>query len=95
MIISQQEIRNVLDLTAPATGGAGAAGAAPPARERGRTVAQRGRGYDSSTRSVRIKSLKEMLAAGAYEIPEDMLADKIIGRALCDQISRLYEARTG
>jgi hypothetical protein len=37
-------------------------------------------------RLVLIKSLQEMLAAGMYEIPPELVAEKIIGRAICDQV---------
>lgn len=49
------------------------------------------RGLSPEVRIVRIKSLREMLTGDAYDLPPEMLADKMIGRALCDQISDHYE----
>ena len=48
-------------------------------------------GLSPEIRTVRIKSLRELLSGDGYDIPPEMLADKMIGRALCDQISGRYE----
>ncbi len=69
---------------------------APDAREQLRTQPGGGgnagpHGLSPEIRTVRIKSLRELLSGDGYEIPPEMLADKMIGRALCDQISGRYE----
>ncbi len=51
-------------------------------------------GLSPEVRTVRIKSLRELLSGDGYEIPPEMVADKMIGRALCDQISGRYEKST-
>jgi hypothetical protein len=48
-------------------------------------------GQDRRWRDTRILDLRKRLVAGRYAITPDVVADKIIGRALCDQVSRLYD----
>jgi hypothetical protein len=40
---------------------------------------------------VHLRSLRQMLAQGLYRIPPDLLAEKMIGRAICDQTSRVFD----
>lgn len=48
-------------------------------------------GQDRRWRHTRVHDLQRQLADGRYAVVPDIVADKIIGRALCDQVSRLYD----
>lgn len=48
-------------------------------------------GQDRRWRHIRVHDLRRQLADGRYAVIPDIVADKIIGRALCDQVSRLYD----
>lgn len=48
-------------------------------------------GQDRRWRHTRVHDLRRQLADGRYSVVPDQVADKIIGRALCDQVSRLYD----
>lgn len=94
MIVSEQEIRRVLALAELAGSPAGV-GQTPATKSSGLN-----RPPDSSIlakappnehRFLHVRSLKDRLASGDYGVSSDLIADKMIGRALCDQISRLEE----
>jgi hypothetical protein len=42
---------------------------------------------------VHLQDVQQRLAAGAYDVPPDLLAEKMIGRAICDQTSKLCDKR--
>lgn len=95
MIVSEREIRRVLALAEPAGSSQAGTGRAPT-----RKTADLSRGADPSVaaevpfnehRFFRLRSLRDRLAAGDYTVNSYRIADKMIGRALCDQILRLEE----
>jgi hypothetical protein len=49
-------------------------------------------GQDREFRHTRVRDLQQMLAEGGYAVPPDQVAGKMIGRAICDQVSRLFDA---
>ena len=42
-------------------------------------------------RDGRLDSLRFLLSRGKYDVAPSMVADKIVGRAICDQVARLYD----
>ncbi len=49
-------------------------------------------GQDRDFRNTRVRRLQELLADGAYPVPPDQIAGKMIGRAICDQVSRVFDS---
>lgn len=43
-------------------------------------------------RNGRLDSLRFLLSRGAYDVAPSMVADKMVGRAICDQVARLYDS---
>ncbi len=96
MIVSTQEITRVICLTAgdPATGVARPTMCAVPApiTSQARGVSTRpAAGQDRDFRLSRVIRLRQMLDAGTYSIPPDLVATKMIGRAICDQVAHLVD----
>jgi len=93
LIVSNEEIRRVLALasslriaTRRQTVAATAAMSGQPSLSLPSTSSA------DESRLSRVCALRDLVAEGAYELNPDMIADKIIGRAVCDQISpRLVE----
>jgi hypothetical protein len=79
MIVSEAEIRHVLELTRPGRlATLPAAGAHPMAP-------------DPALRLARLRGLRDQLRAGTYDLEPDSVADKMIGRAIVDQIAQLVD----
>jgi hypothetical protein len=88
MIVSNAEIARVLELVRIQSGD-GPQPVNPYAGDQPSQV-----GLSPPVRVFLISSLREMLAAGVYEIPPELVAEKIIGRAICDQVRYLCERAT-
>lgn len=92
MIVSELEIHKVIDLLIR-----------PTPQPRLRTLADGAPCADAETigplqricveegRDGRLDSLRYLLSRGKYDVAPSMVADKIVGRAICDQVARLYD----
>lgn len=87
MIVSNQEILRVLSLNQRM---AGAAPALPPSLQPLLDNGPAG-GQNPTWRLAKIRHLRSMLVTGRYTITPDIVAEKMIGRALCDQVARFYD----
>jgi hypothetical protein len=99
MIISDAEIRNALELTRPRRrtrvpvmspdlpihdpASPSKVGPAHPMAP------------DPDVRIARLKGLRERLRAGTYDVVPDSVAEKMIGRAIVDQIAQLVDRAEG
>ncbi len=91
MIVSELEIHKVIDLVVrptlpspfPTLVGTRFPGLTTP-RPVGGICSEDGR-------SGRLDSLRFLLARGQYNVAPNMVADKMVGRAICDQVARLYD----
>ena len=91
MIVSELEIHKVIDLVARPTHPS-ALSALIGTRLPGRTSTRPAGGICSDDgRTGRLDSLRFLLARGQYEVSPNMVADKMVGRAICDQVARLYD----
>lgn len=95
MIVSELEIHKVMDLLgrpalpSPFPERVGARSRTTATATATRPVA----GICSDNgRSGRLDGLRFLLAHGAYDVAPSMVADKMMGRAICDQVARLYDA---
>ena len=43
-------------------------------------------------RCLRLRDLRFLLDRGEYQVTPVVVADKMVGRAICDQVARLYDA---
>ncbi|MHB1344012.1 MAG: flagellar biosynthesis anti-sigma factor FlgM [Thermoleophilia bacterium] len=92
MIVSELEIHKVIDLAVrPTLPSALAAlvGTQPPGRAT--TTHPAGGICSEDGRTGRLHSLRFLLARGQYDVSPNMVADKMVGRAICDQVARLYD----
>jgi hypothetical protein len=93
MIVSEIEILKVLGLLAR-----GAAKTALPAQANGNEVALGPDPNDDEdvspgdARDHRLTDLRSRLDHGRYEVAPADVAEKMVGRAICDQVARLYDA---
>lgn len=80
MIVSEIEIRKVIELLAAKPGGHSAPArlvtCAAPAHQR----------------YLRLLDLRGLLDRGEYDVTPVVVAEKMMGRAICDQVARLYDA---
>ncbi|MHB0979036.1 MAG: hypothetical protein ACYC5Q_02985 [Thermoleophilia bacterium] len=92
MIVSELEIHKVIDLlvrpTLPPTFPALADGRL---QTRPTTNEQIGGICSGDGRTGRLDSLRFLLSRGQYHVAPNMVADKMVGRAICDQVARLYD----
>lgn len=86
MIVSNQEIEHVWDLIP---------GRPTPQELPGSSPADetRLREDDAAFRIARLSMLRQLFLAGRYDIAPDLLAERIIARAVSDQASRLGDRR--
>jgi hypothetical protein len=77
MIVSDAEIRHALELTRPLP---------RPAAGRAHPMAP-----DPDARLTRLEGLRKRLRAGTYEVEPGTVAEKMIGRAIVDQIAHLLD----
>jgi Anti-sigma-28 factor, FlgM len=82
MIISDTEISKVLELNRPGPH----ACTMISSRNRAHPMAP-----DPGLRLTRLRGLREKLRAGTYHLEPDTIADKMIGRAIVDQIAQLVD----
>jgi hypothetical protein len=82
MIISDTEISKVLELNRPGPH----ARVMIPSRNRAHPMAP-----DPGLRVTRLRGLRERLRTGTYQVEPDTIADKMIGRAIVDQIAQLVD----
>ena len=92
MIVSEIEILKVLGLLAR-----GAAETALPAQADGNEVTPGPDPNDDDVspgdaRDHRLTDLRSRLDHGHYEVTPADVAEKMVGRAICDQVARLYDA---
>jgi hypothetical protein len=80
MIVSDAEISKVLELNRPGPH----ACTTTSSRNRAHPMAP-----DPGLRVTRLRGLRERLRAGTYKVEPDTIADKMIGRAIVDQIAQL------
>ncbi|MHB9150513.1 MAG: hypothetical protein ACYC33_10635 [Thermoleophilia bacterium] len=43
-------------------------------------------------RCLRLRDLRCLLDRGEYQVTPVVVAEKMVGRAICDQVARLYDA---
>ena len=87
MIVSEAEIRKVLELTRP-----GQTGDPVPTTDQSGTCAEVPRpAPDPDIRLTRLRRLRDRLRRGTYDVEPDSVADKMIGRAIVDQIAQLVD----
>ncbi|MHB8869971.1 MAG: flagellar biosynthesis anti-sigma factor FlgM [Thermoleophilia bacterium] len=91
MIVSELEIHKVIDLVARPTLPS-ALSVLVGTQLPGRTTTRPAGGICSEDgRTGRLDSLRFLLARGQYDVSPNMVADKMVGRAICDQVARLYD----
>lgn len=92
MIVSEFEIHKVIDLLLKPT--------VPPSLrpfaddQTQAPAAAPGRPGDicaDDGRRGRLDCLRFLLSHGQYDVAPTMVADKMVGRAICDQVARLYD----
>lgn len=92
MIVSELEIHKVIDLlvrpTLPSTF---PALADVRVQTRPTTNEPAGSICSGDGRNGRLDSLRFLLSRGQYDVAPNMIADKMVGRAICDQVARLYD----
>jgi hypothetical protein len=97
VIVSELEILRVLGLLAR---GRDVAGAPAKAEDPGRppfapdAARETGGPEDFAPSEDRLGELRSRLDHGEYDIAPADVADKMVGRAICDQVARLLDART-
>ncbi len=81
MIVSEIEIRKVIELRTPRRP------EEHPAPAQIVTCA-----VPADQRHLRVLDIRNLLNRGEYRITPLVVAEKMVGRAICDQVARLYDA---
>ncbi len=95
MIISQTEVLKVIDLMDSSAVIASLLLTSPSRSHRddteGSLVSQATTIDAQSYRRGRVEDLRRLFASGEYSVAPLDVADKMLGRAFCDQMARLYD----
>ena len=87
MIVSEAEIRKVLELTRPGQ----TDDPLPPVDQAGACTDAPPTAPDPNVRLARLLRLRDTLRSGTYYLEPDSVAEKMIGRAIVDQIAQLVD----
>lgn len=94
MIISQTEVLKVIDLmdSSAVIANLLASGSRSGVDDTVRSPISRATATDGpSYRQGRVADLRRLFASGEYSVAPLDVADKMLGRAFCDQMARMYD----